>query len=849
MHPLHEYLCGQLDAQLKKNVVVFYDPRREFESFFDRELKEVGKGYGDLPRVFIGERLVFLARHTDSFFALRAAIEPIATLDKPDPLIVYMPGINRDRAGSVLMEMELAGNCYEPQLRRLARHVLQKRFSDGQIDDMLRPTGVTYDDIVMYLRRDVEGTPASVLRSIFDDAHSEALLTRWLASEAQDEAIQQRDAIPELIKLIASRLGLTLPPEITVQEARQKTMRYLLVSEFRSDLGCAPPESVGMVPLPPKEDHIKRIRDVAESLRRGYAGSYIDLAHRVESEMGLAAAKIDAAHLGSIDTFAFEEKALLAHAGDLIVRGQHGDALKVVNQRHRSFWVDRDVNRQAQWEACRLMAELGQKIASTKNELTKATSEPSRWITAYAAEGGWYLVDALQRQLETWLARMGTEPETEQALGLVRREHDELLKKMAQGFSESLAAQHYGVTGILHQTHVYSDVVSPMSGPTGPVAYFLIDAMRFEMGVELAAQLDGAVDVNVRPAVAALPSITPVGMAALLPGASSSFSVGEQKGKLAASIEGTAMSSWQDRWRFLKAKVPDAVEFTLDKVLRDRGAELATKIQGASLVVIRSEEIDALGENVQGITARAAMETVIGNIARAISKLGALGVENFVVSADHGHQFAIRKDDDMKTDNPNGRTVELHRRCWIGQGGAAPPGTVRVSAAELGYQGDLEFVFPTGLGVFKAGGGLDFHHGSFSLQELVIPVLSFRLPQRRKSKVPPEKLFHLSDVPAKITNRTFGVKLAVIGSLFASQGATLRVALFSQGKQVGECGMAIGADVDRTKNTVTIAGRTEASLGMMLTDDRCTSVRIVVLDPATDAILEQSGDVPVALGI
>jgi hypothetical protein len=36
---------------------------------------------------------------------------------------------------------------------------------------------------------------------------------------------------------------------------------------------------------------------------------------------------------------------------------------------------------------------------------------------------------------------------------------------------------------------------------------------------------------------------------------------------------------------------------------------------------------------------------------------------------------------------------------------------------------------------------------------------------------------------------------------------------------------------------------------MMLTRDDCTSVRVVVLDPVTDAVLDQSDELPVKLGI
>ena len=846
MHPFHDYLCGQLDDMLKKRgIVVFYDPRREFEPFFDRELKETGTGYDGLPRVFVKDRLTFVARHEGSFFALRNAVEPIADLDKPDPLIVYLPGIERDRQASVLMELEKSGTPYEPQLKRLALNVLRKRFTDGQIDEMLRPASVGYDDIVSFLRQGEEGTSASVLRTIFDGAQSEALITRWLADEDKDETIVEKDATVELFKLVESRLGLPVPDNTSVTETRDKVLRYVLVGEFRSDLECDPPQSVAMVPEPPSKEYVERLRDVAESLRRGHADRYVALANKVEADLGLSKAKIDAGHLGNIDTFRFEERALLAYAGALICAREYKKALGIVAGRSRSFWVDRDVGRQAQWEACRLMAELGREIEKVRPALSKSTGNPAKWVQAYSTEDGWFRVDELQRRLETWVAKMDEEPETEKGLAVVRREHEELLKKMADGFAKVLGEAAWTVPGALHQTRVYPEVVQTMGGR---VAYFFVDAMRFEMGVELARQLEGTKDLTIRPAIAALPTITPVGMAALLPGASASFSVVERKGKLAASIEGTEMSGLSERLKFLKAKVPDVTDIALGKLLGSSPSKLSKSIGDASLVVVRSQEIDALGENVDELTARAAMEGVIGNVARAIRKLASAGIENFVVTADHGHQFSIRKDDDMKTDNPGGDTVDIHRRCWIGHGGTTPPGTVRVSGAELGYDTNLDFVFPTGLGVFKSGGGLSFHHGSVSLQELVIPVVSLRIPLK-DSKMPTGKVAQLRGLPDKVTNRTFGVRVLVVGDLFTTEPVALRVVIVSGNEQVGQAGMAIGGDLDRSSGILHVSPNSEANVGMMLTRDDCTSVRVVVLDPATDAVLDQTDELPVKLGI
>src|SRR5206468_12434063 len=155
-----------------------------------------------------------------------------------------------------------------------------------------------------------------------------------------------------------------------------------------------------------------------------------------------------------------------------------------------------------------------------------------------------------------------------------------------------------------------------------------------------------------------------------------------------------------------------------------------------------------------------------------------------VVSADHGHQFASRKEEDMRIDSPGGDTVDLHRRCWIGRGGATPPGTARVSAAELGYDSDLDFVFPKSLGVFKSGGDLAYHHGGISLQEMVVPVVTFRIPATPQ----PASSGKAVDVgaPDAITNRLFTVRLSL--AVLREEPLPVRVGLLFAAEQVGEAG-------------------------------------------------------------
>ena len=851
-HPFHEYLCQRLAEHLgKRRIVVFYDPREEFTPLFDRELEplEAGKGdpRDDLPRVAIGGREVALARFDGSFFRLRAAAEPVFAAAEPALLLLYLPGVERDREGSLLMELETAGECYEPTLRQLARHALRQKLTDGQIDPLLAADTLAYEDVVAFFRQAADGRTASVLRSLYPGANDDALLAEWLVDDALDERIESKGAAGDLRDLVAARLGFELDGETPLAEMREKTLRYVLIGELRSDLDDDPPKSLVLIPAPRTKTFETRLRDLAARLRRDHPDAYLELADRVETELDLAGLDLDPAHLGSIDTFRFEEKRLLGHANHLVAEGEAAAALEIVEARRRSFWIDRDVLRQAQWQACRWTAELARAVERAETEVGQLRGGPEAWIHAYTAADGWHHLDTLRRTLESRIAAMEEEPEAERALHLVRRAHEKLLEKMAEGFTEALEDAGWNIPDrLLRQTHVYREIVDPLMRVTGRVAYVLVDALRFEMGLELLEQLKNGEDMVLRPAIAALPTITPVGMAALLPGASASFSVVEHQGKLAAKIEETILPGWSERRKLLAAKRPDMVEMVLGELLGASSGELEKKVEGASLVVVRSQEIDALGETDHELLARHAMDSILGNLARAIRKLARAGVEGFVVAADHGYQFTRKKAEDMRTDHPGGKTAGIHRRAWAGHGGTTPPGTVRVTGAELGYATDLDFVFPRGLGVFKTGGSLAYHHGGTSLQELVVPVLSLRLASPRKEPAGGPEI-HLRRLPARIDNRTFGVDLDVRGDLFSPDTIALRPVLLSGGEQVGRVGLALDAELDQASGVLEARPGTEVTVGFLLTRDDIDTLRVAVLDPATDALLAESPEIPVKL--
>jgi hypothetical protein len=846
MRPLHEYIARQVAEWLRsRSVVVWYDPRREFVPFI-AELRDGRPDEVGPVDVSIGDLKTALIAYGGSMFEVRSAAEPIVAGERPDPVLVYVPGASPKPGESVLTELEKAGCRYETQLKRLARNLLRQHYTDGVIDDLLERDGVTYEDLARAAEPGGEQEP-SILKGIYYDVPGrDEMLAAWIASDDRDETIAAKGAVAELVKLVGSRTGLALDGSDSLSKLRTIVARYVLVGEFRNDLTVPAPASTEAIPAPRTKPEIEAVNALADRLRRLHPKAYVSMANKLEAELLLANAGIAPGGLGATDTFRFEERLILGHVDELIADAQYDEAGRIIADRERSFWLDQDVSRRAQWQACRLMVELGKVAADVSAAVAATHGAPDVWIANYAdRDAGWYRLDQAQRRLETLVASLDEEP-AERPLGLVRRAYEDAAKALADRFLASLAKAGWSTAGTMHQTRVYADTVAAQPKP---VAYFLVDAMRYEMGVELVERLPPSTEATIAPGVAALPSITPVGMGALMPGAAASFDVVDSAGKLGSRIDGTFLPDLTARRKFAEARVAGLVDMTLAELLGTSTNKLESKLSGAQVVIVRSQEIDAAGEG-GFFQARRTMDTVIDDLVRAVRKLAVVGVRNVVVSADHGHLFGHGdREEALRVDAPGGATLDLHRRCWIGRGGMTPPGAIRVSAATLGYDSDLDLVFPPGTAVFKAGGDLGFHHGGPTLEELIVPVVTIRtIAQAAVAKAEPATV---SGVPEEITNRIFSAVIQLGGanlSMFSSPTVVTPM-LVAAGRQVGKAALAIGSDLDAA-GSITLNPGVPVTVGFRLTDDTVGSLRLVVLDPATDAELYRSPhDIPVSLGV
>lgn len=854
MLSLHDYVARQLTKKVAEHdVVIWYDERSEFAVFVE-ELRG-GPRTEVVTSVQLGGQAVWLAEYAGSMYELRFAVEPYVQGDVPEQVVVYLPGHGRDEMSYPLWELDLAGTKWVPQLHQLTRQLLGRQHTVAAIDAMLSSDRkLTYPDLSSIVTAAGDGmTPPSVLKSIFTGSAGsadDALVLAWLADETRDIEIAEKSAQAELCGLIDVSLGLDLPLEGELPKLRAITARYLLANEFRLGLSCAAPPTLDGVKRPPTAAAEQSVGRLAAALRERYAKAYPALADQVERELGLATTQVPPGALGSVDTFRCSGPALLAYCADLVAGSSFEAAVDLLARYSDSFWLGVDPVHRAAWEAMRRMAELGRLATMVGAEARAAAGDAQTWVGRYTTPGGWWRLDQAQRQLEAWLPQLDDLPE--QPLVVVRRAYEDTCHLMAEGFTRALEASGWAVAEPSPQTRIFADIVETQPKP---VAYFLVDALRYEMGLELAAKLPDDAERAVRPALAALPSITAIGMAALQPSAAASFALAtDPSGKrFGAEIDGVFLPGLAERKRFAAARVPGLVDLDLNELLSLTSSKLAKRVEGARMVVVRSQEIDHAGETGFTYQARQVMDTVIDNLTQAIRRLAAAGIGHTVVTADHGHLFfGSDRDESMRIAAPGGETVDLHRRCWVGRGGATPPGTIRVKAATLGYGSDLDLVFPRGAGVFRAGGDLAFHHGGPSLQELIVPVLTVRSRTSRPASAMADQAI-VCGLPDTITNRIFQVTMKQGGSQLQLLGEsiTVQAVLLADGREVGAVGMAARSGAfDVATGRLTLEPNIEDTVVFRLFDDTATTLRVVVLDPATGAELYRSPvDIPVRLGV
>lgn len=503
--------------------------------------------------------------------------------------------------------------------------------------------------------------------------------------------------------------------------------RFMLFSEFVFDLPGELPSSLRDVPRAAKTFSTlvlavcKNLRDSEQDHAR-----YMEQADHVARELQLETAMRGVEDLGVLDTFAFEERCFLRIFVKFALAGELSKAHSVYDKRRNSIWV-RHTNRQIVWTIAARALELITKADDLTTELESEGKGVAATFDFYAKRG--FMLETFQRSFEQSVADCyGSVDGLDDLIEAARQKYRAFTETVQARFIEAVLSEGWPASGRVRNTEVFDRWVAPaLKERSRRIAFFLVDALRYELGIELETLIakEGACELT--PACAQLPTITPVGMAALMPEADGNLRLTRDGDKLVPTLKDKAVVVPKDRLEYVRRIYGDQCDMVaLDdllalNILPKKKPKLPETLR---LLLVKTTDIDGIGE-VNPAKARELIPRLLKDIFAGIVKLRMLGFDEVVIATDHGFVLLPGQEAGDGVPKPPGDWLQVKDRCLLGSG-SATPAVVVFNKQEVGIRGDFEsYAVPRSFGTFSRR--VPYFHDGLSLQECVLPVLTVRL--------------------------------------------------------------------------------------------------------------------------
>lgn len=782
-----EHLVGLIAKQVEENsLVVWYDPGADYRAVTERLT---------IPGTTI-------ARYDGSFLQLRRDIDSLLGGLEPPKLVVYVP-VEQAETFHALVELEAGGVVMQPgqqpakcntRLALVARNALKNVIGDenaAEVEKQVDQGKLTLKDVDALGLKGQDITQG-VVSIIFGTGNSQEVALAFLSNDKLDAEIEKKSAIDELIGLLQNTFEFELPDKATLANIRERLTRHVVLTDLLIGLGEKVPPSLAGIKTAGSPVAVAGCTSLARSwrLRRDVRESYIAASQKVEQDFSFSTLNFDPQKIIAIESFLAVERALLRHVEESLLEKATDDRLTLAKSRLASFWAEAMPSIQAHWALLAAIAEVLLEADRVESSLKKPPTTIPALVKAYAdGDSPWCLLDSHHRHMASrWFKfECGDENGSlEKLIIKADRRYTQVSSELAKHFVTQYYKAKHPIKGVLRQVELFDSEVAPKTNAE-KTAYVWVDALRFEMARELTDVLKEDFDLTLQPAIGNLPTITEIGMASLLPKASQSVKVvSVGNGKLAVEIAGTVIKDRKDRINFIKAHAGVPVfDMKLDDLFPKPSKKIRDGIQAAQLVLVTSQEIDEFGEKDTKL-ARMLMDTMLDQLRRCVRILRDAGIKTIIIVADHGHLFAEEVGEDMKIDAPGGKTVDLHRRVWVGEGGNLDASFMRTPLRSLGVDSDFDIATPWNFAVFKvAGGNLNYFHGGLSPQELIIPMLTLTPKVYRTTGTSTGISWKLLPGAKKLTTRFFSVQITGTSTgLFEMEPPKVRVELRSKGMPV-----------------------------------------------------------------
>ena len=506
----------------------------------------------------------------DSYYELRADVEPLVRGLEPPKLLVYMP-VEYEPAKGPLVELLALGAVMRPgaagsantRLSVIARKALKNVVSEAKLadlDEQVRKGQLTLADLEQLGDEGGEEGLPTVLAVLYATAVAEDVALDFISGANRDAELEAKNAEAELRRMLESRYGVTMGAGETLAKIRSFMTRQVMCAELLETLGDEAPASLKAVLSLKSGPLRKRCAGLAQDWRnrRNLASSYSVAAAAVEKSLHLDSIEFPDGMIQQIRTFESIERRLLRRVAEQLTQRDDEAALALAEERKKSFWAGAQPDLLAEWTLVAQAAELIQTASEIEAALDKKLGFEQMVVSYTRAENAWSELDTLQRRLEKRASSLEfalSDPpeEIEQLVTKARQRYAAVAGQMAESFLRAWQLNGFAVTGWYRQTQVFGNFVEPLAREYR-TAYLMVDALRLELARELPALLGREFESHLDVVFGTAPSVTEVGMAALLRGAETGLEL-KAAPKLQVFLHGVQLRNRQERIEALKKSV------------------------------------------------------------------------------------------------------------------------------------------------------------------------------------------------------------------------------------------------------------------------------------------------------
>ncbi len=807
-----EHLTQRLMEDIRtKGLLVWLDKDGVYSDFVDRLAEK--QAVGAYPYPVYGFRGSFVRLMRQSYPVLAGAELPRC--------VIHLPGFSEDSIKSTpLYEAYKAGSRWRAALDTTVREAGQGHLTPDQLDALINRDDLSLEVADRYLADHLEETPAlQPLLTRYGEVGLMAKFLTDLSSLRSDFPGGDTEFVSALRHRAERQLGLgewwiTAWGEgfTTADDLADTLWAYLLCREYAADMADTP-VSVRLWQLRelPKQYH-RACDTLLAAIRRDHPDTYVTHADQIVTGLRSDETDLPPTMLGKIDTFRFEAEIFLSEAFRLLDNGQWQEAGELAEVRLagseagvHAFWVKRDRILEETWKWVRTTAELGRFLAS-EADTDDASGNLAEQTRRYQEET--WRIDDLHRRFILQSIRLGSNGIDSQMTVFsrvqqtIKDRYRKWIDATVRAWNAVCERDGFLPEPSLRQRGFYQRSIAPALRGGTKTALILADALRYELGRELEAQIEneGIGTIRLSGMLAELPTITAVGMSALAPtadgdelhplctadnrkitgfrGGSRDVTSPDSRKKTFADVSGVSCD-WQDLNEFLSANEKDAA-----------------RVGTHDLVILATATVDKEGEGDALVSGIDYFDTTLGRIVIAVRRLVKLGYRRIVITADHG--FIIGDDTVQTGTSPKLEGVD--RRHALGEPRFGPD-LVSVRMAELQYRIGPEpaaIVFHRESHILASRPTPSFYHGGNSPQERIVPVLEITTSGSTGHREPGTFRLEYEPLPDLLGQHRIKVTATEVSapSLFekapldvrvtAADGASVTVAGVAGGKSVGD---------------------------------------------------------------